>query len=138
MGADGNDRDSGGEEPRPSWVGIEVMTYIADHYRPPDFTATIGLFGRQNVVRGADCVVALGGATGTADEIDLAAYSGTTIVPMPASGGTARHCYERARREARLRARIPAQHFEALGTCHDAEQFVEILSQVIEDQGVTA
>ena len=35
------------------------------------------------------CVVVLGGATGTAEEIDLAAYRGTTIVPMPASGGAA-------------------------------------------------
>lgn len=44
----------------PVGVGIEVMTYIADHYRPPDFVAAVGLFGRQNVVRDVDCVVVVG------------------------------------------------------------------------------
>lgn len=118
-------------------VGIEVMTHIADHYRPPDFIAAVGLFGRQNVVRDADCVIIIGGAAGTAEEIDLAAYCGTTVIPFPASGGTARRMYERAQDDARLRRCIPGQYFDALATCRDAEQFVEVVRQVVEDrQGV--
>jgi hypothetical protein len=98
----------------PVGVGIEVMTYIVDHYRPPDFVAAVGLFGRQNVVRDADCVVIIGGAAGTAEEIDLAAYCGTVIIPFPATGGTARRRYERAQDDARLRRCIPGQYFDAL------------------------
>lgn len=122
----------------PVGVGIEVMTYIADHYRPPDFVAAVGLFGRQNVVREADYVVVIGGAVGTAEEIDLAAYCSTTVIPFPASGGTARRMYERAQDDARLRRCIPEQYFDVLGTCRDAERFVEVVRQVAEDrQGVT-
>ncbi|GAA4240364.1 hypothetical protein GCM10022254_64710 [Actinomadura meridiana] len=32
----------------PVGVGIEVMTYIADHYRPPEISLAIGLFGHRN------------------------------------------------------------------------------------------
>ncbi|MGH4022749.1 MAG: helix-turn-helix domain-containing protein [Pseudonocardiaceae bacterium] len=122
----------------PVGVGIEVMTYIADHYRPPDFTATIGLFGRQNIVHNADCVIVVGGATGTAEEVDLAIYSGTTIVPFPASGGTARRTYERAQQNSRLRRCLPQRHFDALSVCDDADQFVEIVRQALtERKGTT-
>jgi DNA-binding XRE family transcriptional regulator len=118
----------------PVGVGIEIMTYIADHYRPPDFTATIELFGRQNIVHNADCVIVVGGATGTAEEADLATYSGTSIVPFPASGGTARRIYERAQQNARLRRCLPKRHFNALRTCNDADQFVEIVRQALTDR----
>lgn len=118
----------------PVGVGIEVMTYIADHYRPPDFTAAMGLFGRQNVVRNADYVIVVGGATGTAEEIDLAVYSGTTIIPLPASGGTARRIYERALSNPRLRRCLPERHFDTLATCTDADQFVEIVKNALEDR----
>lgn len=118
----------------PVGVGIEVMTYIADHYRPPDFTATISLFGRQNVVQNADCVIVVGGAGGTAEEVDLAIYSGTTIVPFPASGGTARRTYERAQQNSRLRRCLPERHLDALGTCGDADYFVEIVRQALTER----
>ncbi|MGH3922406.1 MAG: helix-turn-helix domain-containing protein [Pseudonocardiaceae bacterium] len=121
----------------PVGVGIEVMTYIADHYRLPDLTMAIGLFGRANVVRGVGYVLVIGGGSGTADEIDLALYGGVTVIPFPASGGTAAVFYERARREPELQARIPEQLFEALGCC-GAEEFVKIVRQVLDyDEGVT-
>lgn len=118
----------------PVGVGIEVMTYIADHYRPPDFTATMGLFGRQNIVRNADCVVVAGGAAGTEEEIDLAVYSGTSIVALPASGGTARRTFERALTSPRLRRCLPERHFDTLASCRDADQFVEIIKHTLEDR----
>lgn len=122
----------------PVGVGIEVMTYIADHYRPRDFLAAVGLFGRQNVVRDVDCVVVVGGAAGTAEEIDLAVYNGTSVIPFPASGGSARRMYEQARAgDARLRRCIPNLCFDALDTCEDAEQFVEMVKNIVGDrQGV--
>lgn len=110
------------------------MIFIADHYRPPDFVAAVGLFGRQNVVRDADCVVVIGGAAGTAEEIDLAAYFGTIVIPFPANGGTARRMYEWAQDDSRLRRCIPAQYFDALATCRDAEQFVEVVRQAVGDR----
>lgn len=57
-------------------IGIEIMTYIADHYRPPDLRAAIGIFGRPNVVRNADFVLVIGDGTGTLDEVDLAVSMG--------------------------------------------------------------
>ncbi len=121
----------------PVGVGIEVMTYIADHYRPPDFAAAVGLFGRQNVVRDVDCVVVVGGAAGTLEEIDLAAYRGTTVIPFPASGGSARRMYERAQGDTRLRRCVPGEYFDALATCRDAEHFAEMVKELVEDrQGV--
>jgi predicted Rossmann-fold nucleotide-binding protein len=55
-------------------IGIEVMTYVADQYRPPELKAAIGVFGHANVVRDADYVIVIGGGSGTLDEVDLALY----------------------------------------------------------------
>lgn len=97
----------------------------------------VGLFGRQNVVHDVDCVVVAGGAADTAEEIDLAAYHGITVIPFPASGGTARRMYERAQDDSWLRRCIPSEYFDTLATCRDAEQFVEMVRQLVEDrQGV--
>lgn len=117
----------------PVGVGIEVMTYVADRYRPADFTMTPTLFGRANVVRGADLVVVLGGATGTADELDLAVSMGVPVVPFPATGGTARRFYESAANSARLGSAIPASLAPELGTCSDADEFVLLVERQVSE-----
>lgn len=107
----------------PVGVGIEVMTYIADHYHPPGFTVAAGLFGHRNVVRDASHVLVVGGAAGTQDEVDLAVSMGKKVVALPASGGTAQHFHDRVRREPHLRAWIPDDSFTALDACTGSGQF---------------
>lgn len=114
----------------PVGVGIEVMTYIADHYRPADLTMAIGLFGRHNVVRGVETVLVVGGGTGTADEIDLALRGGVPVIPFPTSGGTAAVFYERARRDIDLQLGIPDPLFDSLAGCN-AEEFVGIVRAML-------
>jgi hypothetical protein len=116
----------------PVGVGIEVMTYIADHYRPPDFASALGLFGHRNVVQDAAYVVVLGGASGTQTELDLAASTGKKIIPLPCTGGTARRFYRLAERDRRLRAWIDDEHFARLGRCGEhGEDFVRIVEELI-------
>jgi len=71
----------------PIGIGIETMTYIADHYRPPNYLAAVGVFGRSNVVRHADFVIVIGGGPGTLDEVDLAFSMSKRLIPFVRSGG---------------------------------------------------
>ncbi len=103
----------------PVGVGIEVMTYIADHYHPSDITVAVGVFGHRNVVRSADYVLVVGGGAGTQDEIDLALLMGKKVIALPASGGTARRFHDRARHDPRLRAWMAQEAFAALDACAD-------------------
>lgn len=119
----------------PMGVGIEVMTYIADHYRPPALRAALGLFGRYNVVRRADLVIFVGGAQGTQDEIDLSVCLGKRIVPFAASGGAARHAFDRMRADASLRSWMPEATFAALGCCVSADEYAKIIEQLLSDSG---
>lgn len=115
----------------PIGVGIEIMTYIADHFRPPNLQAAVGLFGRHNVVRRADYVVVIGGGAGTLDEIDLAIAMGKRILPLPASGGAARHAYQRLRTDPALRSWLSEQTFAALDGCATANAFTTLFEQIL-------
>jgi hypothetical protein len=116
----------------PVGVGIEVMTYIADQYRPPDIALAIGLFGHRNVIRDAEFVIVLGGGAGTQAEIDLALSMGKPIIALPASGGTARRFYHQAARDHRLRDPLDDEQFADLNACADpGEDFVRIVEQLI-------
>jgi hypothetical protein len=119
----------------PMGIGIEIMTYIADHYHPPTLRAALGLFGRPNVVRRADFVIFIGGGQGTLDEVDLAISMGKRIVPFAASGGAARHAFERMAADVRLRAWMPEAIFAALGGCVSADEYADVLEQVLADTG---
>jgi hypothetical protein len=114
----------------PVGIGMEVMTYIADHYRPPDLEAAVGVFGRPNVVRRADFVLIVGGGTGTLDEMDLALSMGKRIIPFAATGGTAQRALERMSAEIGLRAWMSDDVFTALGLCATADAFVKIVEQI--------
>jgi SLOG cluster4 family len=106
----------------PVGVGIEVMTYIADHYRPPDVAVAVAVFGHRNVVRTADVILVVGGGAGTQDEIDLALSMGKKIIALPACGGAARRFHDQARRDPRLRTWIPEEAFAALDALTDPAQ----------------
>jgi hypothetical protein len=119
----------------PTGIGIEIMTYIADHYRPPALQAALGLFGRPTVVRRADFVIFSGGGRGTIDEVDLAISMGKKIVPFAASGGVARHAFERMAADVSLREWMPEAIFAALGCCASASEYASVLEQVLADTG---
>lgn len=119
----------------PMGIGIEIMTYIADHYRPPTLQAAVGVFGRPNVVRNADFVIIVGGGPGTLDEVDLAISMGKRIVPFVASGGAARHAFERLGSDVRLRSWMPEAAFAALGSCASADEYAKIVEHMFADPG---
>jgi hypothetical protein len=117
----------------PIGIGIEVMTYIADHYHPPALQAALGLFGRPSVVRHADFVIFIGGGHGTLDEVDLAISMGKRIVPFAASGGAARDAFERMVADVSLRGWMPEAIFAALGCCASGSEYATVLDQVLAD-----
>jgi hypothetical protein len=117
----------------PMGVGIEIMTYIADHYRPPSLRAAVGLFGRPNVVRHADFVLVVGGGHGTLDEMDLAFSMAKRLIPFVASGGAARQAYQRMRTNVDLRQWVGDQVFDALGSCATGEDYARLVHQILTD-----
>jgi transcriptional regulator with XRE-family HTH domain len=121
----------------PVGIGIEVMTHIADHYRPPGLGAATGVFGRPNVVRDADFVLVIGGGIGTQAEFDLAASMGKKVIPMPKSGGTAARVYMTMQRQPELRGWISEEDFAALGASPGAEDYVRIVERLLACGGQT-
>lgn len=107
----------------PVGVGIEVMTYIADRYRPPGLTRITGRFGHASVVRDAEFVVVIGGGEGTLDETDLAFSLDKRVIPLAASGGTAQIVYAKMQKDAGLRSWMSDEDFRFLGQA-DAVGFV--------------
>ncbi|WP_157433038.1 hypothetical protein [Actinomadura rifamycini] len=119
----------------PVGVGIEVMTYIADQYRPPGIAGAVGLFGHRNVIQHANLVIVVGGGAGTQTEIDLALSMGKPVIALPASGGAARRFYNRAARDERLRTVLSDEHFAALRVGDDpAEDFARIIENIISEK----
>lgn len=115
----------------PRGVGIEVMTYIANHYRPPNLRAAVGIFGHPNVVRDADYVIVIGGGRGTLDETDLAISMGKKILPYGATCGCASAVLDRMRTVPRLREWIMPDLFERLDSCTLADEFIELVEEII-------
>ncbi|HWD09182.1 MAG TPA: hypothetical protein VHA57_08815 [Actinomycetota bacterium] len=115
----------------PVGVGVEVITHIADHYRPPALGAVTGVFGRPNVVRDADLVLILGGGEGTLAEFELAASMGKTIAPWPATGGTARKAYEAMRRQPELRKGLTDDDFEALAAAQTGDEYIGMVERLL-------
>lgn len=91
----------------PVGVGIEVMTHIADRYRPPGLRGAVALFGRRNIVFDADFVIVVHGGQGTRDEVELAFSMDKRVIAIPASGGTASQVHERLLNDPRLGSWIP-------------------------------
>ncbi|MEV6523434.1 hypothetical protein AB0M43_15905 [Longispora sp. NPDC051575] len=115
----------------PVGVGIEVMTYLADHFRPPSLTGVTGIFGRPNVIRNADLILVVGGAQGTLDEANLALASGKVVVPFPASGGTASQVYQAQRRDPALHDWASAEEFATLGVMTSAEDYARFVEHLL-------
>ena len=115
----------------PVGVGIEVMTHIADHYRPPGLGAVTGLFGRANVICDADFVLLIGGGAGTQAEFDLAISMGKKVIPMPSSGGTAAPAFEAMKRQPGLRNWIGDEDFDALSSATEAEDYVSLVERLL-------
>ncbi|MFD7072837.1 helix-turn-helix domain-containing protein [Nocardioides sp. NPDC059952] len=78
----------------PVGIGIEVVTYVADQFRPAGFSTSTARFGRENVVHGSDLMIVVGGASGTAIEVTIARALGIPVLPYGPSGGTAARTLE--------------------------------------------
>lgn len=109
----------------PIGVGIEVITHIADHYQPPGLRGAVAIFGRRNVILDADYVVIIGGGSGTQAEADLAMSMGKRILPLGASGGSAKAVYHQTLRAQQLSDWMNDTTRETLASCaelgNDAE-----------------
>lgn len=115
----------------PVGVGIEVMTHIADHCRPPGLRGVTGVFGRPNVVRDTDFVLIVGGGSGTQAEFDLAVSMGKKVLPMPASGRTARRAYDAMQRQPELRTWISEEDFAAIGASSTGDDYVRFVERLL-------
>ena len=115
----------------PVGIGIEVMTYIADHYQPPSAPVALGRFGHRAVVQSSEYVIVIGGGRGTADEVDLAVAMRKKLVAFSATGGAARQVMNQSLSDIRLREWIPDSDFEALTNCVDPEEFVALVQNLL-------
>ncbi|MFC4628075.1 hypothetical protein ACFO6V_07515 [Promicromonospora alba] len=108
----------------PVGIGIEVMTHLADRYRPPHLEEVIGLLGHQNVVRRAEYVLVIGGGSGTNDEADLAFSLGKKVIPFAASGGAAKQAAETLSLNQDYRQWLTREDLDALLAATSPEEFV--------------
>ena len=114
----------------PVGVGIEVLTYIADHDKPPGLDTLGGIIGHANVIRGVEHVLIVGGGKGTLVEAHLAISANQKILPMPTSGGTAARVYEMLERDPKHRAWLNDETFKALATAN-ANEYARIVEREI-------
>lgn len=115
----------------PVGIGIEVMTYVADQFRPSGFSMTAALFGRENVIRGADLLLVVGGGAGTAAEITLARQAGKTIVPFPGTGGTASRCFEQMRADPRQLGGLAESVLDEIAACENSAQYGMLVERIV-------
>lgn len=115
----------------PVGIGIEVVTYVADQFRPVGFSMSTARFGRENVVHGGDLMVVAGGASGTAAEIAIAQALGIPVLPYAATGGTATRTLE-AMRAANPTATGPVAE---LDQCTTPAQFTALVERNLNEIG---
>ncbi len=115
----------------PVGIGIEILTFVADHYHPENLDVIVGVLGRHNIVSTAQYILVLGGGSGTRDEVDMALSLRLKVIPFPASGGTAAHAYTVMRENPRLHKWLGSNLFAALRECEDAQNYVHIVEQAL-------
>ncbi|WP_350277547.1 hypothetical protein [Kribbella sp. HUAS MG21] len=106
----------------PVGVGIEVITHIADHYQPPGLRGAVAIFGRRNVILDAEYVLVIGGGSGTQAEADIAVSMGKRILPLGATGGSARAVYQQAMRSQRSSAWMSRDTRDTLTRCAEISE----------------
>ena len=117
----------------PVGVGIEVLTYIADHIKPPGLDTLSGIIGHENLIRDVDYVLIVGGGKGTLVEAHLALSASLKILPMPTSGGTAARVYQMLEREPKSREWLSNETFAQLATAN-ADEYARIVEAEITGQ----
>lgn len=115
----------------PVGVGIEIMTYIADHYRPDKLDSIRGVLGRHNLVAAAQYVLVIGGGSGTRDEVDMAFSLGLKVLPLPGSGGAAARAYSMMSDSPALHAWLDGERFDTLRECIDTEAYLRIIEHTL-------
>ncbi|WP_018347870.1 hypothetical protein [Longispora albida] len=99
--------------------------------QPPHLKTVTGIVGRPNVIRNADFILVIGGAGGTLHEVELGLAAGMSVLPFPASGGTARTAYEVMAGRPESRAWLSEDEFLALGRCATAEEYTSVVDRLL-------
>lgn len=115
----------------PVGIGIEVVTYVADQFRPAGFAMSTARFGRENVVHGADLMIVIGGAAGTAAEVSIAQALGMPVLPYGPTGGTAARTLEELRAQSGTSTGLVAE----LAECVTPNQFTAITERTMNEIG---
>jgi DNA-binding XRE family transcriptional regulator len=115
----------------PVGIGIEVVTYVADQFRPAGFSMSAARFGRENVVHGADLMIVIGGASGTAAEVTIAQALGMPVLPFRPTGGTAARTLE-ALVDA---GQSSGGYLAELVTCTTPTQFTALVERTMNEIG---
>ncbi len=120
----------------PLGIGIEVMTFIADHYRPPGLDCVLGVVGHLNVIKPADFVIVIGGGAGTRDEVNLASSLNKTVIPLQASGGAAQDAFDSLANAGPMPGLLDDDVAE-LGAVASAEDYIRIVERVLRRRATT-
>lgn len=115
----------------PVGLGIEVVTYVADQFRPAGFSASTARFGRENVVHGADLMIVVGGASGTAVEVTIAQALGIPVLPYGPSGGTAARTLE----ALLAMDQTGSGHIGELARCATPAEFTALIERTMHEIG---
>lgn len=115
----------------PRGIGIEVVTYIGNHFRPVHLRQAVGIFGHANVVRDVAAAIVVGGGQGTHDEVDAAIRDGIPLIPVAASGGAAARAYALMQADPRLREWIAGNAFEPLARCQDPGSIADAVGRLV-------
>lgn len=114
----------------PVGIGVEIMTWIADHYRPPDLHCLPAAIGRLNVIAPASIVLVIGGGHGTGDEVALALSLGKTVIPLATSGGAATDTHRTISAHAD-RGHLDADELTDLGIITEAEHAAALVERIL-------
>lgn len=117
----------------PVGIGIEVVTYVADQFRPAGFAMSVARFGRENVVHGGSLMIVVGGASGTAVEVAIAQARGIPVLPFGATGGTAARTLEALRSSDPTDTGVVAD----LVQCKTPTQFTALIERSMNEIGTT-
>ncbi|WP_020518933.1 helix-turn-helix domain-containing protein [Catelliglobosispora koreensis] len=115
----------------PRGIGIEVVTYIGNHFRPVHLRQAVGIFGHANVVRDVAAAIIVGGGQGTHDEVDAAVRDGIPLIPVAASGGAAARAYTLMQADPQARRGIDTTALQALRTCCEAASIATAVGHAV-------
>lgn len=114
----------------PRGVGIEVVNRAVNDYQASTLTFTLKVGPQIQIVAPAEYVLFVGGLRRTRIEVRLALEQGKNIIPVAATGGAARECYDRliARSGGGLARAAP---LAVLGSSSDPIVLCQVIREIL-------